>query len=84
VIKVIKSGQPSILHALVTETLYTERRHPGLGRFYDNSRGKVGRQKLGNNLEFFNAIRTDWLGMELGHDANRRLLKKAFFSHLTT
>jgi hypothetical protein len=80
VIKATRSQKPSVLYDFITETLYTERRHPHLGRFYDNSKGKVGRQKLGNNLEFFNAIKSDWLGLELGHDA----IKRTFFYYLTS
>ncbi len=54
-----------------------------MARFYDNSKGKIGRQKLGNNLDFMTAIKTSWLGRNLGNDAIRRILKRTFFSYLT-
>ncbi len=38
------------LRAHLLETLYYERRQPGLVRFYDNSKKHIGRQALGNGL----------------------------------
>jgi hypothetical protein len=66
----------------IKETLYTERRYPDIPKFYNNAKGKIGRQKLGNNLDFMAAIRTKWLGMNPGNDAIRRALKKSFFAYL--
>jgi hypothetical protein len=83
VIKCISNGQPVLLVEFIKETLYIERRSPGIGKFYDNSKGKIGKQKLGNNLSFMNAIKDDWLGLELDNDRLRRILKKTYFSYLT-
>ncbi len=84
VIKCLKTGEPSMLRFFITETLYTERRHPHIGKFYNNAKGKIGRQKLGNGLDFFNAIKDNWLGMDLSNDAIRRLLKRTFFGYLNS
>ncbi len=65
----------------IKEPLFSERRLPNLGKFYNNSKGKIGRQKLGNNLEFLHAIKYDLLGIQLGHNRLRRILKKTFFSY---
>jgi hypothetical protein len=54
-----------------------------MSKFYNNAKGKVGRQKIGNSLEFMNAIKDKWLGENLRPDAIRRLLKKTFFSYIT-
>jgi len=33
-------------HLTLTSTLYTTRRKPLIGRFYNNARGKIGKQSL--------------------------------------
>jgi hypothetical protein len=82
VMKCLKTGEPSVLKQLIQETIYTERRRPHIGKFYNNAKGKIGRQKIGNGLDFFNAIKDDWLDMDLSNDAIRRLLKRTFFGYL--
>jgi hypothetical protein len=80
VIKCIHNEQLTILFNFIKETLFSERRLLNLGKFfYSNSKGKIGRQKHGNNLEFLHAIKDDWLGNNLGHYRLRRILKKMFF-----
>jgi len=54
----------------LSETLFTTRRKPGIGKFF-------------YRLKFMEAIQTDWLGTELNDGARRRLLKKTFFSYQT-
>jgi hypothetical protein len=66
----------------IRETLYSKRRFPNVAKFFNNAKGKIGRQKLGNNLDFITAIKTNWLGMDLGDDAIRRALKRTFFTYL--
>ncbi len=46
-----------------------------------NARGKVGKQKIGKNLEFMNAIKDKWLSEDLRPDAIRGMLKRTFFSY---
>jgi hypothetical protein len=81
VIKVLRDGLPSELSATLHETLYEERRRPGFGKFYDNSKGKIGRQKFGNNIHFMTAIKEPWLGTGLQDASIRRILKSTFFSY---
>ena len=64
------------------ETLYTERRAAHIAKFYNNAKGKIGRQKLGNGLDFMACIKDNWYGLQLGPDRVRRILKKTFFSYL--
>ncbi len=71
-----------VLVNFIKETLYHECRSPKIGKFYNNAKRKIGRQKLGNNLDFMNAIKDDWLRSILGPDRLRRILKKTFFSYL--
>ncbi len=44
------------------ETLYTERRHRHNAKFFNNLKGKIGKQKIGKNLEFIRAITEEWYG----------------------
>jgi len=50
IINTFNSGKPKRLHDLLNENRYTIRR-TGKTRFYDSSRGKVGRQSLGNRID---------------------------------
>ena len=77
--KILRDKAPVNLHYLLKEMLYSERRDPHRTKFYDNSRSKVGRQKLGNNIKFMEAIKDEWLGKNLTIDTLRMILKRAFF-----
>ncbi len=81
VIKILRDKIPSGLHTILNETLYEEKRHPGLGKFYDNSKGKIGKQKLGNNIQFMSAIKSPWNGENWNDDKIRIELKKVFFNY---
>jgi hypothetical protein len=83
VIKVLRDEAPVDLRQYLLETLFEERRKPGIGRFYDNSRGKIGRQKFGNNVQFMMAIRDPWLGRRITDDGLRTMLKRTFFPYHT-
>jgi len=84
VIKCLNSQSGSrYLRDKLRETLFTTRRKPGIGKFFNNAKGKIGKQSIQNRLKFMDAIQTDWLGTELNDDARRRLLKKTFFSYET-
>jgi len=56
-------------------------RKPLIGRFYDNSKGKMGRQRLCNKLKYMDDIKFDWIGQEFSDDRLRINLKKTFFSY---
>ncbi len=57
VMKTLRNKEPQILHSIITETLYTERRKPLNGKFYDNSHGKIGKQRLCNRIHEWNPLR---------------------------
>jgi len=63
------------LNENLEKTFYTERRRPTIGKFFDASRGKKGRDKLENQLQMMDGI--NWLQTtndnELSNDAIRRL-----------
>jgi len=48
---------------IVNETLYTIRGKPLMIHFDDNSKGKIGRQKICNKLKFMDGISL-WTGSE--------------------
>jgi len=81
VIKTYKHREPFYLYLCLNETLYTVRRKPLIGRFFDNSKGKVGKQKICNKLRFMDSLNTDWIGKDISNDALRRMLKKTFFPY---
>ena len=84
VIKILKQRKPTNLYYYLQETIYTERQKPGFGKFFNNSKGKIGRQKVGNNLFFMAAIQDNWYKRDLSDDQIRTLLKRTFFGYLTT
>jgi len=47
--KDLLNNQPKFLmNTLTSITLYTKRRKPLIGKFYNNARGKIGKQALHN------------------------------------
>jgi len=46
VIKILRDCSPINIHDQITGNLYSERRKPNRGRFYNNSRGKIGLHEL--------------------------------------
>ena len=84
VLNILRNKKTLIRYDQLQETLYTERRDPGRGRFYDNPKGKVGKQKLRNNLLFLAAIQEDWYGLDgQTDDRIQTLLKYTYFNYLT-
>jgi len=61
------------------ETLFTTRRQPRVGKFFNNAKGKIGKQSIQNRLKFMDDITEDWIGLDLTDDVIRRLLNKAYF-----
>jgi hypothetical protein len=61
----MRDNKPVNLVLTPRETLYSERRDQHKGKFFDNSKGKVGKQKLGINIQFMDAIREDWQDRDL-------------------
>jgi len=81
VIKVINQREPFYLYHDIQSTIYTTRRKPLIGNFFDNSRGKIGKQKLSNRLQFMTQMTTDWIDTEFSKDRLRTTLKNTFFNY---
>jgi len=56
------------------------RKKPLKGNFFDNSRGKIGKQKLSNRLRFMAQLTTDWIDTEFTKDRQWTTLKMTFFN----
>jgi len=80
VIKNTHLKEPIYLLCELTKTFYTTPRKPGIGHFYNNARGKVGKQSLQNYLAFTDKIQEDWTLQLKFDDALIMLLKKTFIS----
>jgi len=48
--------------------MYFTRRKPSIGLFYNNSRGKIGRQKFNNKLVCIRKIAEGWIDKEINKD----------------
>jgi len=81
VVKIIRDKQPKPLADLLDRTLYTLPRKPQLGKWYDESRSKWGKQSVQNRLIFMNGIEEPWLRRDLSDDGIRMLMKKEFFDY---
>ena len=81
-IKILRKEALKALFNSLQETVYIERRSPHLAKFYDNSKGKIGRQKFGNCLQFMSAIQTNWHGLHLSDNRIRTILKNTFFTYI--
>jgi len=81
-IKIMNNKVPHYLFSILQETFYSARRRPRIGNFYDNSNGKIGRQKLNCKLKCMDSIKFDWLEVDLNDNRLRILLKDTFFSYL--
>jgi len=77
VIKIKRDRSPNYLHETIQETLYTTRRQPDRAKFYDNSRGKIGKHRLSNRLMTMNDLPA-WMDKMMTDDAIRIFLKKHF------
>jgi len=56
------------------ETYYAERRKPDHAKFFDNSRGKIGKHRLCNRLNNLDNL-PGWFDKDLNDHAIRKLLK---------
>jgi len=72
-IKIIRDGYPKYINSQLKTTLYTERRNPLMGKFYDNSRGKIGKHHIESRLNDLKDF--EWLGLTLSNDAITTRLK---------
>jgi len=76
VIKILRDGTPVNIFNLINENLYSERRKPNKGRFYNNSKGKVGLHELKNRLTFICGLDFEWLHLDMNDNAIRTNLKR--------
>jgi len=76
-IKILRDRLPTMLSESISEQLYTERRKPFRGKFFNNAHGKIGLHDFRNRLCFIGKIDLDWHGLGLSNDAIRTGLKKA-------
>ena len=74
----ITQQKTDIFYQFLKETFYTERRFPELGRYFDNSEGKIRQQKLGNSMKCMAALPVDWLKVDLDDHHVSIMSKKIF------
>jgi len=79
-IKTINNNEPYHLNQLLHGSLYVTRRKPSMGNFYDNSKGKVSKQKLNCKLKCIRKVKFDWLRLNINDNRLRILLKDTFFT----
>jgi len=77
----LRDKYPSRLHSLLRSSYFEEPRKGGLGKFFDRSRTRVGRQSIQNRLDHFRQINRPWSGENLSNDLIRILLKNTFFNY---
>jgi len=83
VIKIIQNAAPQFLNTKLRETLFTTRRKQLNGGFYNNARGKTGKQFLQNRLQHMDCLNKEWLERTWTNDVIRKTLKKTFFNFMT-
>jgi len=73
---------PQYLKQTLLETIFTTRRNPRKGRFFNNAKGKIGKQRISNRLKFMDEIKDDWIGIDTTTGALRLKLKKSLFQYI--
>jgi len=74
-----KQDIPAYPKQKLKETIFFTRRQPRIGTFFNNSKGKIGKQSIHNRLKFMDEITTEWHEMDLTDSTIRTMLKKTFF-----
>jgi len=72
---------PQFLKQTLLETIFTTRRNPKKGRFFNNAKGKIGKQRISNRLKFMDELKDDWIGMDTTTGALQTMLKKSLFQY---
>jgi len=75
VLKTLRDNHRSRLHSLLRSNYFEEPRKGGLGKFFDKSKTKVGKQSLQNSLDHIRKIARPWNDANLSNDSIRILLK---------
>jgi len=73
-IKTVHKNEPLYLYQSLIKAFYTL----SIGNFYDNSKGKIGRQKLNYKLTFMDQMDFHWLHKPLTDEI---LLNETIFSY---
>jgi len=76
VIKVFRDRCPEYLYENLKTTCYQTRRMPQAGRFFDNSKGKIGKHRLGSRLAMMDGLQ--WYDKNWNNDQIRIRLKEHF------
>jgi hypothetical protein len=82
VIKIVRNKEPAYLYDNLTKCYFEEKRYPGVGMFFDNSRIKKGQQALANRLLFMRSIKYPWNEKPMSDDLIRIEMKKCFFTFI--
>jgi len=53
----------------IRESLFVTRRQPRIDKFFNNAPGKIGKQTIQNRLKFTEAVKTDWLRIDMDDSA---------------
>jgi len=81
VIKIMRDKMPEHIHSKLSETIFSTRRKPQVGKFYNNARGKIGKQSIQNRLQHMDRLTENWLHSDWNNDRIRTTLKKTFFQY---
>jgi len=81
VLKTLRDKHPCRLHSLLCSSYFEEPRKGGLGKFFDKSKTRVGKQSIQNRLDHLRLIKRPWNWANLSNDSIRILLKDTFFNY---
>jgi len=81
VIKIMRDKMPEHIHSKLSETIYSTRWKPQVRKFYDNARGKIGKQSIQNWLQHMDRLTENWLHSDWNNEQIRTTLKKTFFQY---
>ena len=80
--KIVRNKEPAYLYDNLNKCYFEEKRYPGVGMFFDNSRIKKGQQALANRLLFMRSIKYPWNEKPMSDDLIRIEMKKCFFTFI--
>jgi len=85
IVKIFTHREPVYLYDEFVKQSFTTRRKPLKGNFFDNSKGKIGKQKLDicNKLRLMTSIKDSRIDTDIPMDRLRKTLMR-FFTYSTT
>jgi len=81
VLKTLRDNHPCKLHSLLRPSYLEEPRKGGLGKFFDKSKTRVGKQWRQFRLDHLRLTNRSWNGANLSNDSIWILLKDTFFNY---